>query len=232
MASATAPSGEILKAVPLTEQVTAILKDRILRGDLRSGERIVEQQLARNLGVGQNVIREALIALAHRGFVRRVANRGTYVTKLTLREAHKLGEVRAELECLAVRLITRRMRQDVMNWAPFDEMLECMRKAAESGDREKFYDCDINFHRMLWALADNEHLSQMLEQIVVPLFAFFIMLYMRQNGATESLVESVAAHEKLISALKHSGGEAAVEAMREIVDLSLKHQQGLIAEQG
>lgn len=220
----------ILKATPLTDQVAAVIKNRILHGELQSGERLVEQQLARSLGVGQNVIREALIALAHLGFVRRVANRGTYVTKLTLRDACKLAEVRAELECLAVRLIGERMLRGSVDWAPFEECLRSMREAAAGNDREKFYECDIQFHRMLWELADNEHLAQSLEQIVVPLFAFFIMLYMRKHGATESFLESVAAHEKVIAILKESGGDAAEAAMRGIVDLAVQHQQGLITE--
>jgi DNA-binding GntR family transcriptional regulator len=220
----------LLKPVPLTNQVGELIKGRILRGELRPGERLVEQQLAKSLGVGQNVIREALIDLAHHGFVRRYANRGTYVTQLTLAEARKLAEVRISLEGLAVELAARRAASEPLDWKPLEELLAQMRRYAEAGDRESFYDADLKFHQRLWELAGNEYLAQLLEQIVVPLFAFFIMLYMRKTNVTEKLLDAVEAHEKVLDALRSSGAAAGAEAMRSLVDLSLQHQKGLVSQ--
>ncbi len=219
----------LVKPVALTDQVGDLIKSRILRGDLKPGERLVEQQLAKSLQVGQNVVREALIDLAHHGFVRRIANRGTYVTELSLTEARKLAEVRMNLESLAVELIARRAEVEPLDWKPLEELLARMRNAAAAGDRESFYDADLKFHQRLWSLADNEYLAQLLEQIVVPLFAFFIMLYMRKTNVAEKLLDAVQAHEKVLADLKTSGAKAGAAAMRELVDLSLQHQKGLIS---
>lgn len=224
-------AGSEVRLISITEQVSANLKARILRGELTPGQRLVEQQLARSLGVGQNAIREALIELAHRGFVRRVANRATYVTSLSLSEATKLAEVRAALESLALDLIARRRQQETLDFRVLDQLLQKMRAAAKAGDREAFYDADLAWHQELWQLAGNEFLRQSLEQIVVPLFAFFIMLYMRRDNNVKSFLEAVAAHEKVVSSLRGPKPATAAKAIRDLVDLSLKHQQGLISGQ-
>lgn len=218
-----------IRAVSITEQVTANLQARIVRGELPPGQRLVEQQLARSLGVGQNAIREALIDLAHRGFVKRVANRATYVTSLTLSEATKLAEVRGALEGLALDLTARRLRSEVLDLKPLDHLLKRMRAAAKAGDREAFYAADLAWHQEVWRLSGNEYLAQSLEQIVMPLFAFFIMLYMRRDHNAKSFLQAVTAHEQVMVSLRGPQPETAAAAMRAVVDLSLRDQEGLIS---
>lgn len=220
----------LLRPAPLTEQVAANIRARILKGELRPGERLVEQQLAKSLGVGQNAVREALIDLAHGGFVRRLANRGTYVTELTLEEARKMAEVRGALEGLAVELVAQRYARTPFDLGELDTPLAGMRSAAVANDREQFYACDLCFHQALWKLSGNEHLEQAAEQIVVPLFAFFIMLYMRTGSASGSFLEAVEAHEQVVRDIRSSGAGRARQSMEELVDLALKHQQGLMPD--
>jgi hypothetical protein len=63
---------------------------------------------------------------------------------------------------------------------------------------------------------------------VAPLFAFFIVLYLRRDNTAESFLEAVDAHQKVVDRLKAIEGDAAARAMRDLVDQGLKHQQGLI----
>ena len=76
----------------------------IVAGDLKPGDRIVESRIARDIGVGQPTVREALVALEHQGLVVRKANQGCVVTSLTRAEICQLIRIRAELETLAVEL--------------------------------------------------------------------------------------------------------------------------------
>ena len=69
-----------LEAVSLAEGVVAALKDAFFSGTLKPGAAIVERQIAKQMNVGTPVVREALISLKHEGFVRRVKNKGTFVT--------------------------------------------------------------------------------------------------------------------------------------------------------
>src|ERR1700687_5644816 len=69
-----------LEAVSLAEGVVAALKDAFFSGILKPGSVIVERQIAKEMNVGTPVVREALISLKHEGFVRRVKNKGSFIT--------------------------------------------------------------------------------------------------------------------------------------------------------
>src|SRR5271156_1650769 len=89
---------------PLRDQVVAELRQAILSGRLKPGERLVEGRLADELGVSRNPVREAIRALASEGLIEVTARRGAAVASLTAQEAEELLEVRATLEGANARL--------------------------------------------------------------------------------------------------------------------------------
>ena len=91
-----------LEAVSLAEGVVAALKDAFFSGVLKPGAAIVERQIAKQMNVGTPVVREALISLKHEGFVRRVKNKGTFITSFDADEVRQLYTLRVELETLAL----------------------------------------------------------------------------------------------------------------------------------
>src|SRR6266566_2370951 len=97
--SATFPQ---LEAVSLAEGVVAALKDAFFSGVLRPGAVIVERQIAKEMNVGTPVVREALISLKHEGFVRRIKNKGSFITAFDADEVRELYTLRVELETLAL----------------------------------------------------------------------------------------------------------------------------------
>src|SRR5258707_9146235 len=90
-----------LEPLSLPERAANALKDAFFSGELRPGDPIVEREIARQMKVGTPVVREALISLQEQGFVRRVANTGTFVTEFTAEEVRQLYALRVELEMLA-----------------------------------------------------------------------------------------------------------------------------------
>jgi DNA-binding transcriptional regulator YhcF (GntR family) len=94
--------------VPLREAVTDALRKAILSKRLKPGERLVEEQLAAELEVSRNPVREALRVLESEGLVEISPRRGASVTQLSEEEARELVEVRAALEGLCARLAARR----------------------------------------------------------------------------------------------------------------------------
>lgn len=220
----------IVKPVSLTDQVTAAIRQAILKGDLQPGDRIVEQTMAKMYGVGQNVVRESLIALSHQGFVRRVANRATYVNELTMEQAERMATVRDALEALAVQLVLDRYKKGEVSFEKLQEHLETMRAAAHRFDRDAFYAADLLFHQELWRLSGNEYLGQMLEQLVVPLFAFFVLLFFRKDDQLKMLPSALPTHDHLVDRLIAGDEEGCREAVRQLVGFSVKHQHGLLAE--
>src|SRR5213596_3845345 len=83
-----------LRSRSIPEEAAQLLRDAIIAGQLKPGERLVEQKLAGSLGIGQPTLREALKELEFQGFVRKAPKKGTYVTKVTLDDFRKIQEVR------------------------------------------------------------------------------------------------------------------------------------------
>src|SRR5438132_12144411 len=93
-----------VEPVSKKERVVTSMKAAILSGALQSGEQIVEGKIAQQFGVGQGLIREALIELEHQGFVTRKACCVRQVPKLGLEDAQQIFDIRICLEPLAVEL--------------------------------------------------------------------------------------------------------------------------------
>lgn len=141
----------------LREQVKEILLERILRGDLEPGERLVETRLAKELGTSQAPIREALRDLQLLRLVESEPFRGAHVRAVNDSQLLPVFPVRAVLEELAAREAALRAEGDV---AQLDLEVECMRDAARQGDWRTQIAHDLSFHRVVVEMAGNEPLLQ------------------------------------------------------------------------
>jgi DNA-binding GntR family transcriptional regulator len=120
-----------LEAVSLAEGVVAALKDAFFSGMLKLGAAIVERQIAKQMNVGTPVAREALISLKHEGFVRRVKNKGTFITSFDADEVRQLYTLRVELETLALQ-----WTQPLVNKSDIDQLKSLVDRLVEAGERE------------------------------------------------------------------------------------------------
>ena len=186
---------EQIETISLTERVIAALKSAFFSGKLQPGDTIVERQIARELNVGTPVVREALISLKHDGFVRRVNNKGSFVTSFTAEEVRQLYELRIEMETLALQWARVRVSE-----ADIQELRGLVDKLVDAGQRDsrrEFLECDFEFHRCCWRLSGNPFLARTLEQLMAPLFAFVVL------ASGSPLTASMAReHSTLVDALQ------------------------------
>jgi DNA-binding GntR family transcriptional regulator len=204
------------------DRAQAAIEEAILSGKLQPGERIVEAKLASELRVGTTPVREALFELESRGFVSRVANKGTFVTHLSLEDARQIFHIRTEMEGLAVQLLQERVTPGDLDL--LRTHAEGMRKAAAQNDLAAFYRSDLDFHRALWRLSGNRFLVKGLEQLVMPLFAFFLMRNPLDSRA--DLIASADRHFSVIEAL--AGGADARLSMEESMQFFWQQEQQLL----
>jgi len=167
------PVFQEIEAVPLTDRVAAALKDAFFSGKLKPGDAIVERQLAREMKVGTPVVREALISLQGQGFVRRVTNTGTFVTKFNAEEVRQLYSLRIELESLAFEWA--RPRTTPADIVELRALVDRLVEAGETGARREFLERDFVFHKSCWKLSGNVYLVETLERLMAPLFAFAVL---------------------------------------------------------
>jgi DNA-binding GntR family transcriptional regulator len=152
---------------------------------IRTGEQIVEGKIAQELGVGQGLVREALIELEHQGYVRRIPFAGTQVTKLTLQDAQQIYDIRIELEPLAVFLAGANAKEQHIS--ELKELADKAKTASNAGDLDAFFQSHLAFRRKVWTLSGNPHLQQILERAVVPLYALYVM---RQSYNLEGILQT------------------------------------------
>jgi DNA-binding GntR family transcriptional regulator len=140
----------------LREQVRDVLLERILRGDLEPGERLVETRLARELGTSQAPVREALRDLELLRIVESEPFRGSRVRAVDDSQLLPVFPVRAALEELAASEAAR----NASDVRALDDELESMREAAAAADWRTQIAHDVAFHRTMVELAGNEPLLQ------------------------------------------------------------------------
>lgn len=188
-----------IEPVSKKDRVVALMKEAILAGRIASGEAIVEGRVAQQLGVGQPLVREALIALEHQGFVQRFPYRGTYVTKLSRHDVQQIFRLRHELEALAIEWAQEKV--GAADIAALQAMIDGMKQGANDANLAQFYENDLAFHRKIWELSGNRYLVEALERIVIPLFAFFLM---KTSRGRDSYIESAEMHGRIVAALSAS----------------------------
>jgi DNA-binding GntR family transcriptional regulator len=184
-----------IDAISLTERVIAALKGAFFSGVLKPGDPIVERQIAREMNVGTPVVREALISLKHEGFVCRINNKGTSVTKFDPEEVRDLYTLRIELETLALQWARPRVTESDLE--DLKVRIDRLIDAGQRGDRRDFLQRDFEFHRCCWKLSGNSFLADTLERLMAPLFSFVVL----SSGAP--LTASMAReHYAIVEALR------------------------------
>jgi DNA-binding GntR family transcriptional regulator len=202
-----------VKRTAIPDQAVRFLRQMILSGKWRPGDRIVETRVARQLGIGQPTIREALGKLEEAGLIARSPNCGCTVTKLTEKEYGEVFQVRVELESLAVELAAA--SKNTAGKKTLARSLSNLKKAAIAGNVEQFYRLDLEFHQLLWELTANRFLERALSQMVVPLFAFVMIEFL--EGGKLDMRANVQEHEKLMDAILTSDRTRARKLARQVL---------------
>lgn len=186
--------------LPLRDVVFNTLRQAILRGELKPGERLMEIQLANKLGVSRTPIREAIRKLELEGLVLMIPRKGAEVAEITEKNLRDVLEVRCALEELAVQLACDRMDEDGISElraaaVNFENVLE-------SDDITQIAQADVAFHDVIYAATDNRRLIQLLNNLREQMYRYRIEYlkkkecYQQILGEHGKLIETIAARDK------------------------------------
>ncbi|MFG3555817.1 GntR family transcriptional regulator [Micromonospora sp. NPDC047557] len=195
--AASTVDGE-LESVSLVDLAVSRLTREILSGKSDPGERLVEEQLTRRLGISRAPLREALRLLAQQGLVEHVPRRGVRVATLSDRDVRELYELRDVLERFSVRAGIPVGRESDL--AGLRATLDQMREATRAGDRMTVAESHRAFHVALVALAGNRHLSAVYGSILVKL-QLYMAINLRREAEMAQPLDGVHRHERLFEAV-------------------------------
>jgi DNA-binding GntR family transcriptional regulator len=218
------PTFQKIEPISKKTRIVTSVREAILSGAIRSGEQIVEGKLAQQLGVGQGLIREALIELEHQGFVQRTPFAGTQVTELTLQDAQQIYDLRIELEPLAFFLAGPNLHGQQIS--ELRERAERTRIASKAGDLDTFFENHLAFRKKIWTLSGNRFLQQTLERVVIPLYALYVI---RQSynleGILQTTIDCNEHQDRILAAYEKNSFEEARETARHFLK-SMKEYLG------
>jgi len=186
------------------EQVADILRDAITAGRLKPGDRLIETDLAAELGTSRAPVREALRQLEEQGLVASYPYRGSEVLGVSEDEVEQmLVPIRVTLERFA---FTRaRGRLSPKDFDQLQALVDEMAVASQAGSADRLAEADIRFHELVILRSEQRHCLQIWRTIEPRVRAYF-----RQDAPAHDDPGAVAAqHQELLDVLR-TGSEAAV----------------------
>ena len=198
---------KINEYLPLRDVVFYTLRQAILKGELEPGERLMEMQLAEQLGVSRTPIREAIRKLELEGLVLMIPRRGAIVAKITEKDLKDVLEVRASLERLSTKLACERMEEETIE--ELREAQEAFKAALRGDDITLQAQKDVEFHDVIYKSTNNLRLIQMLNNLREQMYRYRLE-YLKDGTSHQKLVEE---HEAIIEALSRRDTEETTNIM-------------------
>lgn len=210
--------------LPLRDVVFNTLRQAILRGELKPGERLMEIQLANKLGVSRTPIREAIRKLELEGLVLMIPRRGAEVAEITEQNLRDVLEVREALEELSVKLACEHATQ-----AQIEEMKQAAKVFEESlsgDDVTRIAEADVAFHDAINMATDNQKLIQILNNLREQMYRYR-MEYLKDRQSHSVLVRE---HEEILNALCARDAEKALNVTITHIERQRDHILNLLTK--
>lgn len=205
---------------PLREVVCETLRDAIRKGVLKPGERLMEIQLADELGVSRTPVREAIRKLELEGYVIMMPRRGTYVANLSIRDVNEVFEIRTSLDSLASGLAAERITDDELE--RMQRLLVHIGEYIEANDMEKIVAADTEFHDILYQASRNTRLVGIIVNLREQMTRFRTM----SMAFPGRLQETLAEHRRIVEAIAQGDVKEAQQAAEYHME---KSEQTLLA---
>lgn len=171
----------------LAEQIARHLADRIVRGELRPGERIQEQKVTQALNVSRGSVREALLILERRHLVVILPRRGAQVSELNAHHVRSLCTLMSELYILLGNAVAEHWRTEA-DLAPFVALHQQLRESAEANAVQAFVDDSFNVMRAAYPFANNPYLRETVENLQPAMNRnYYVALEQRKAAMAEHL---------------------------------------------
>lgn len=220
---ATAAGFSAIEVPDLVARVETQLRDAILNGRIGPGERLVEAELARQMGISRAPVREAARRLESAGLLVARPRHGFAVREFTQRQVTDLYQVRIQLELMACALACRHASDAEL--AALEPRVDAM--VARAGDltRAERVALDLSFHQHLAALSGNAYLQRLYRQL-----SHEVQLFLALTEDTYGDIAALAdTHRPIARAIASRDEAAACAALRYHLDVALEHVSALYA---
>ena len=199
-------------SLSLTMQAYNNLKEKIMRLQLRPGELLLVQPLAKELGISRTPVREAMIRLEREGFVEEADGKKFKVTEITLKSILEIHEIRELIELHTVAKAAVNRSQDQLD--RLKESATSMKGSFKKSDHVAFFETDMDFHAQIIHICDNKTLESLMHQLNEKIQRIrHLTTYVHRR-----IENTVGEHAAILSAIENQDAEAAQKAMKNHLD--------------
>ena len=212
--------------LPLRDVVFNTLREAILKGDLKPGERLMELQLAAQLGVSRTPIREAIRMLEQEGLAVTVPRKGAEVAKMTLKGMEDVLEIREALDILACQLACVRITE--AHLVLLAQKKQAFEDSLKTGNVRAIAETDVAFHDVIYDATGNPKLVNMLNNLREQIYRYRVE-YLKKEENYPTLIKE---HNAIFDSLANHSKEDATSAIREHVKNQAIAVKDVIIQQG
>ena len=211
--------------LPLRDVVFHTLREAILKGELKPGERLMELQLASKLGVSRTPIREAIRMLEQEGLAVTIPRKGAEVAKMTEKDMEDVLQIRDALDELAASIACEQITTEEL-----EELKRTMREFEEytkTADLKRIAEADVRFHDIIYKATRNPKLENMLNNLREQMYRYRVE-YLKDEKNYPVLVRE---HSEIVEGLSKKNKEKLTAAMHEHVKNQANAVKEMIREQ-
>lgn len=200
--------------VSIREKVYEYIRNRILSGKITPSTRMVETQLANEIGTSRTPVREALHVLEMEGLLEAIPRVGYQVKELKWEDVEEICEIRAVNEILACRWAMQRISPDDLK--SIEDNLTLAEAEIKEGHPESFVERDAEFHELLVKASGSERLLELCSMLRRHMLRYRVeSLYL-----PETALRAIAGHRRILNCLKEKNEEDFEAAIREHLEQS------------
>lgn len=193
------------------EVINAIIK-AIAMGELKSGEKIIEQNIAKEMEISRAPIREAIRELSAQGILEYTPKKGATVAEVNAKNIEEAYSLRALLEGMAIRLAIKNLSDDDIN--KMKELSKEMTQNLRQNNIEEFIEKDVQFHNLICEKSDHFKLQKLIRNFILQTKLYMIMSKYNMLINFELSME-YGVHDKLIKYIEEKNEKKAEEAMQQ-----------------
>ena len=205
---------------PLRELVLDAIRNAIMNGTLKPRERLMEIQMAEELGVSRTPIREALRNLELEGFIVMLPRKGAYVSDLSFKDIADVFEIRTALEGLAAGLAAERITEEELE--TLERLLVEKQEAITQNDISRLVEVDTKFHELMYQASRNKRLSTIISNLREQIQRFRLTSLSYPGRNKESLEE----HKKIAEAIQSRD----VQLARQLATEHIENAENILIE--
>jgi DNA-binding GntR family transcriptional regulator len=196
------------KHLTLRESILEAIRDAIIRGALKPGEKVAEPELAERFGISRTPIREAFRQLESEGYLTVIPRKGAVVVSFSERDVDEFYAIKSILEGYAARRACEKLTTREID--KLQAINDKLRQMSDGGDIKHFFKVHNDFHDLFIRAADNEKLSELIANLV----GKFQRLRIASLSLPGRMCISVQEHDKIIEAFRNRDVDAAERLVR------------------